>query len=136
MNDEATADWSFILLLVGGLLISVASLGAAFMMSAFGPWTQMGWMMGASGPGLGFGFGFVFWMVGVGLVSGALVLVAAAQVRAHPEASGTWGVVGIVGGCLSLLAMGGYLIGALAAITGGVLAFASRTSGPSTPRRL
>lgn len=63
-----------------------------------------------------------WWMLGISLVSGALVLVASSRVRLDFASRRQAGILGIVGGALSLLAMGGWLIGAVAAIVGGALA--------------
>lgn len=124
MDPEQSAQWSFVSLLVGGILILVGGLGMTMMMGGFGFWMPMSSMMGAYGYTPAWG-SWSWWMLGISLVSGALVLVAASRVRLDAASRRQGGVLGIVGGALSLLAMGGWLIGAVAAIVGGALALAS-----------
>lgn len=116
--------WSFVSLLIGGILIAVGGLVGSLTM---GPGGWMG-RMSMRGPMSGYVDdawlnGMAWWMGGVGLVTGALVLIAAYHVHHRREAGG-WSVVAIVAGTLSLFAMGGYLVGAIAAIVGGALAIA------------
>jgi len=56
-----------------------------------------------------------------GLVSGAIVLASAVLLLAVPSQRTTWGVLILVFSALSLLGMGGFLVGAVLGIVGGVL---------------
>lgn len=122
------ADWAFTAGVVGGALIVVGALvGPAMMVLMMGggsfPQPMMRGMGGATGdwiPSAALAMGA--W----GLIMGGLVLVAALRVRARPDEALPWGVIMIVAGSLSLLAMGGFLVGAVAAVAGGALAVAAR----------
>jgi len=56
-----------------------------------------------------------------GLVSGAIVLASAVLVLAVPSQSRTWGVLMIVFSAFSFLGLGGFVVGAVLGIVGGVL---------------
>lgn len=115
---EDMRTWSFISLLIGGILILSGGLMGATMMG-WGGWGMMDMMDG--GTPIGWVSTMAWWMGIIGVVTGAAALVAAAMVYRGQDLA-TWGIVGIVAGALSLLAMGGYVIGAIAAIAGGALA--------------
>lgn len=118
-GTDQTKTWAFASLLTGGILLVAGALAAALMFGTPG-WhgaTPMGGMMNG---GSMWRQGVAWWMSGVGLVAGALVLAAATQLRrAHKSAE--WSIVAIVAGALSLFMMGGFVVGALAAVIGGVL---------------
>lgn len=128
MTSSDTRAWSFALLLAGGVLILLGGATSGWMMGA--GW-HMGWMMGGYVPSVP--LGFAWWTLAWGLATGAAVLVAAVRVRDARDTT-TWGIVAVVAGALSLLAMGGWLLGALASIVGGALAIGgSPTTGPRAP---
>jgi hypothetical protein len=114
--------WSFLCLLIGGILILVGGLMGAFMMGTWG-WTGMMSMSGMMDAytGTGWSTTMAWWMGIIGFASGSLVITSAYQVYRQQETV-RWGVIAIVAGALSLFAMGGYVIGAIAAIAGGALA--------------
>lgn len=123
-NDTTLRTWSFVSLLVGSLLILVGSLAGALMMGVWGGWMPMAGMMGeymSNYVGTGWATNMAWWMGAWGLLTGGLVLAAAVHVRAARETQ-TWAIIAIVAGVLSLFAMGGYVVGAIAAIVGGALA--------------
>jgi len=70
-----------------------------------------GWM-----PGLWLAFS------AVGFVSGAVVIIAAYMLYNKPSQAPTWGTIILVFAIVSLLPMGGFLVGALLGIVGGILA--------------
>lgn len=127
--------WAFIASLVGGVLILA---GGALMALII----LMGVMMGgAMGMMLGQGM-FLMMAVGMGLwglLTGGLVIAGALALRKRPANPTPWGITILAAGSLSLLTMGGFLIGAVAAIVGGVLALVAGTSydrsGPGEPTR-
>lgn len=120
MADNDLRTWSFLSLLVGGILIAVGGLMGALMMG-YGPLgvMPMGAMMGGY-VDEGWAAQMAWWMGLVGLATGAFVLLAAYNVR-QGRSTAAWSVVAIVAGALSLFAMGGYVVGAVAAIAGGAL---------------
>ncbi len=138
MADSTRVDsleWAFILALVGGILILVGGFSGLLFMgfgSMGGGWGMMP-MMGGYNPGSGWFWGMGLWMGFWGIAAGVVTIVAAVRFRTTPSAAGTWGIVAIVAGAVSLLGMGGYFIGAAAAIAGGALAVTAQ--GPSAARR-
>lgn len=136
MNDKDFRNYGYACLLAGGLVIIVGSLLGAAMLGVWddavpammgdemmGLWTPAQ-MADVIGEGV---LVMAWWMGGFGLLSGSLVLFAAYLARTEGDAT-TAGTLGIVGGALSILAMGGWMIGALLAIVGGALLIASRNA--------
>jgi hypothetical protein len=142
MNEFQRPEPAFILSLVGGVLTLVGS--AVVMM-----WAQsgmpiwggtMGDMMGGYGGmmgGMGFsGTAFFSGMAIFGVVAGILVLAGAFLLYSRPEQATTWGAVILIFSILGLFGMGGFFIGAVAGIIGGILALTWRPMpGPSLPRQ-
>ena len=61
-------------------------------------------------------------MGGFGLVCGAIVLVSATMLLARVGTRRTWGILILVFSVLSFVGLGGFILGAILGITGGVLA--------------
>ena len=61
-------------------------------------------------------------MGGFGLVCGAIVLVSATMLLAKVGARRTWGILILVFSVLSFIGLGGFVLGAILGIAGGVLA--------------
>ena len=66
--------------------------------------------------------GFVGGVGLFGLVTGTVVLASAVLLLAVPNQRTTWGVLILVFSALSLLGLGGFLVGAILGIVGGILA--------------
>jgi len=126
MSVEEKPVAPFILGLSGGILILLG----AFVMSmfAFGTANMMGMMSGTMAGYSGtmammMGYSFAFTIVG--LASGALVILGAVMLYSPPFEKDLWGAVIIAFSILSILGgMGGYMIGFVLGIVGGVLALA------------
>ncbi|MEM0443837.1 MAG: hypothetical protein QXG52_03730 [Candidatus Caldarchaeum sp.] len=119
--DKPTA--AFILSLVGGVLIlSGALLG-------FVRWVVWGGMMC---PGCGMMGWWTPWawtaFSSLGLVSGILVTVGAFMLQTRPQQANTWGSIILAFSAISLISMGGFVVGALLGIIGGILAIAWKTA--------
>jgi hypothetical protein len=69
-------------------------------------------------------FLFAVW----GLVTGGAVLLGALKLKENHEAAAGPGAIMLVGGLLSFLVFGGFLVGGLLAIVAGVLAIAGARS--------
>ena len=130
MPDDRTSTWAYACLLTGGLLIVAVGLMAALSMAAFGGMMGFG-MMGGYAPWVSPSWfaGMAWWMGAIGLATGGLVLFAAYLLRRDEESASMAGTLAIVGGALSLLAMGGWILGAFLSVLGGVLALTSRAPG-------
>jgi len=119
MAKETNA--SYILSLIGGILILLGSLfmfgcgvGACGMMFMG---SMMGYMMG------GFGLlGFFNYMSLIGIVSGIIILYGALMIKNKPKENKTWGLLILIFSLISLLGMGGFFVGAILGILGGIFA--------------
>jgi hypothetical protein len=125
MTNEERPTAAFILSLVAGVFII---LGGG-MMSLFG-YGFMG-MMGRNGSwggmmGRGFGMmGFAFGMMGfLGLIFGVIVIISALMLNSKPQEHTTWGTLILIFSVISIFgsAMGGFGIGLILGIIGGILA--------------
>ena len=116
----------FVISLLAGLLIFV---GGGIMVG-FARFPFFGGMMGGyygmmSGYyGLmgGYGGGWFYAFSVIGIISGILVLTGAIMLYNEPSRAYTWGILILVFSVLSFLGMGGFMLGALLGVVGGVLA--------------
>lgn len=69
-----------------------------------------------------FGFGVMYALFMVSIVSGVIVLLGAIMLSRNPEKRYMWGVLTIVFSAVSILGMGGFLVGSILGIGGGILA--------------
>lgn len=124
-------NWSYTLTMVGAALIVAGGLAAGTVMYA---WSWGGSpMMGMMGY-----YGFAdwpnwmpLWIAGWSVITGGVVAFAAGRIHVGTSPAG-WGLLAVIGGALSLFAMGGFMLGALAAIIGGSLAIAGSGRTSST----
>jgi len=109
------------ILLGGGMMSMIGSYGFGGMMGGYGGYGgMMGPGFGMMG-GLGYGFGFL----GVlGLIFGLIVLISALMLNSKPEQHSTWGTLIVIFSVLSVFgsAMGGFGIGLVLGLIGGILA--------------
>ncbi len=123
-NEVPTA--SFILSLIGGLLM-LAGVGMMMTFSFGAPYYgTMGGYYGMMGGYYGMmqGFGYGAWFYGaaaIGLVSGIIVLIGAAMIYARPSKAPTWGLLVLIFSFVSFVGMGGFFLGAILGIIGGIL---------------
>lgn len=124
--------WAFYSGLAAGVLILLCAFSMALLMT----------MMNAlGGPGLAWPWvdaevradGDADWLAPFllalwGLVTGGMVLLGALRLKETPHNSAMPGLLILVGGLLSFLALGGFLLGGLLAIASGVLAVAGARS--------
>ena len=125
MTNEERPTAAFILSLVAGVFIilgggmtSLFGYGFMGMMGRNGSW---GGMMG---PGFGM-MGFAFGMMGfLGLIFGVIVIISALMLSSKPQEHTTWGTLILIFSVISIFgsAMGGFGIGLILGIIGGILA--------------
>ncbi len=105
---------------VSSMWLMFGGFGMGGMMGGFGMGGMMGsfqGMMGSLGIPLSFMSGFFL----IGLVSGVMVTIGAVMLNAHPSEHMAWGIIILVFSVISLLGMGGFVVGAILGIVGGTL---------------
>lgn len=123
MSSQQALSAAFILSLLGGIFIGLGGvMGMLFFGFPAGWFRMMGGMMGGFGMMMGAAFG-VF-----GIASGVIVILGAVMLRASPKDSSTWGVIILIFSLLSLPSGGGFFIGAILGLVGGILALTWRPS--------
>lgn len=142
MTEVAKPTAAFILSLIGGVFILLAG-GMRSMMGSYGYGGMMnGWgyggMMGGYGNGNGWGYGPGFGMMRgygyagmfglAGVLFGVAVIVGAVMLYNNPIQNSKWGLVILIFSVLSIFgnAMGGFGIGLILGIIGGILALTWR----------
>jgi hypothetical protein len=132
MTNEERPTTAFLLSLVAGVFIilgggMMSMLGYGFMgmMDRYGglggSYGRWGGMMG---PGFGM-MGFAFGMMGfLGLIFGVIVIISALMLNSKPQEHTTWGTLVLIFSVISIFgsAMGGFGIGLILGIIGGILA--------------
>lgn len=136
MAIQSTSDAlaaPFILSLIAGLLIlSMGGMMTFFWLGFPYYWGMMGNFAGGySGMMQGYGLGGWFYgFVLVGVISGAVILLGAVMLYVRPSEARTWGLIILVFSILSLPAMGGFFVGAILGIVGGVLTISGKDTSP------
>jgi len=131
MSTPEKPSAPFAVSLVAGVIILLG--GVTTMIWASSGMPGWGGMMGSMMGGyqgmmgsMGFGSGLFFGMSFIGVLSGLLVILGALMLYNRPREVSTWGIVVLVFSVLSLLGMGGFFIGAVLGIVGGILALSWR----------
>jgi hypothetical protein len=130
MAERERPTAAFLLSLVGGIFILVGG-GAMSMFGRFGFGGMMGGfrgMMGYGYPAYRYGYGMMgglgFGVFGIlGLIFGAIVIISAFMLNSKPHEHSTWGTVIVIFSVLSIFgsAMGGFGVGLILGIIGGIL---------------
>jgi len=120
-QKTAKEEWNSAngLSLAAGIIIVIGSLVSSFWHMAFFP--QMGWMMGPQ-----FASGVVLGSI-VSIVFGAIVIGGAILMFKKPLQTRQWGVMVLVASALSFTGMGGFMIGGILGIIGGVIALTKKS---------
>ena len=105
--------------LTSGILILAGAVIPWIWHASFYP--QMSWMMGTPNA-----MPIFAGMIVIGAVSGATIVLSSIMMSSRPSESSRWGVIVLVFSVLSFFGMGGFLIGAVLGIVGGILAIAKR----------
>lgn len=131
--QASTTDFAYILSLIGGILITIGSiigigLGAMGRPFFWGMGGMMGYynypyIMGGYYNYSSYGYyGMMYGLEVFGIIAGVLIIVFAALINSRPTDRKTYGILIIVFSVVSLLGMGGFFIGAIIGLIGGVLA--------------
>ena len=130
--------FAYIVSLVGGLIISIASiinvLWYSYGAPSFGGYGSFaGGMMDGYHSFMGsYGSSYGF-LAGISLVSvicGVVVVMSAIMLGVHPQEQLIWAIVIIVFSAVSFVGMGGFFIGAILGIVGGLFVIATRQTNP------
>lgn len=131
----------FVLSLVAGVLILAG--GLAMLGYSSGPYGGMmgayGGMMGGYSGGMMNGYyammqGIGGWFYGfavIGIAAGVLVLFGAVMMYDRPRQVSTWGALVLVFSAISLFGAGGFFVGAVLGIVGGILALTWKENPPA-----
>jgi hypothetical protein len=131
-STQTSPDIAFLLSLIGGILITIGSavgmglgvIGRPFfwgMDGMMGDYYNYPYMMGGY-YGSNIYFGMMYGLEAVGIITGILVIIFAVLMRSRPTDRKTYGVLILVFSLISLVGMGGFFIGAVLGVIGGVLA--------------
>jgi len=127
MTETERPTAAFLLSLVGGIFILLGG-GVMSMFGPFGLGGMMGGyrgMMGYRYSGYGMMGGLGFGMFGIlGLIFGVIVIISAFMLNSKPHEHSTWGTLIVIFSVLSIFgsAMGGFGIGLILGLIGGILA--------------
>lgn len=130
-RSERGISPSSILSMIGGALMVA---GGVTTLSMFGIWTPAGmpgWGGGMMGGGFGMMSGGFMWaavgtMSAVSIGAGAVSIVGGYAIYKKPESAGVWGIGILVASIAGLFGMGGFVIGPILGIIGGILALTKR----------
>jgi len=113
-----------ILILGGGATVATLSQGEPYYGGMMGVYYYGGMMGGYYGMmhGFGFGGGWFYGLAAIGIASGIVVLVGAIMVYNQPAKASTWGALILAFSIVSLFGMGGFFLGAILGVMGGILA--------------
>jgi hypothetical protein len=129
----------FVLSLIAGVLILAG--GVAMLGYSSGPYGGMmggysGMMGGNSGSFMsgyyGMMQGFGGWFYGfavIGIIAGVIVLVGAIMMYDRPRQAAMWGALVLAFSVLSFFGAGGFFVGAILGIAGGILTLTWREAG-------
>jgi hypothetical protein len=122
MTNEERPNTAYIVSLIGGIFILVGSVAMAFMVGSGYWWMGMNGnhfsMMGS----FSLDSGFMYLLSAFGVACGIVVLIGSLLLNRRPKEAATWGAIILIFSILSFVDMGGFIIGALLGIIGGVMA--------------
>jgi len=121
-SGETYPRTAYLLSLIGGILLLIFSLIWAAVLAVAAS------IFAAVGFGLGAGIALAF--AAVAIILGLIVLIFAVRLKSHPESAKTTGILILVFALISFVGGGGFYIGAILALVGGILAIIWK---PPTP---
>jgi hypothetical protein len=117
---QTRTDLAYAGMLVGGILILAGSVSMIAFMGPVGVGMPMGRMFDVYGYDTGWPW-LAWWFGGIGLLTGGTLLFAASRYRRGGDDARPAATLAIVAGVLSTFVMGGFVLGAIVAILGGIL---------------
>ncbi|MEW6604038.1 MAG: hypothetical protein AB1351_05035 [Thermoproteota archaeon] len=130
-RSEKGASLSSILSVIGGSLMVAGGVLALSMFSIWIPAGMPGWGGGMMGGGFDMMSGGFMWaavgtMSAISIGAGAVSVVGGYSIYKKPESANMWGVAILISGIVGLFGMGGFIIGPILGIIGGILALTKR----------
>jgi len=122
-QGETYPRTAYLLSLIGGILILVFSIIYALILLAIASLF--------SAVGFGLGAGVAVGLAVVAVVLGILVLFFALQLKSKPQSAKTTGILILVFSLISFIGGGGFYIGAILALVGGILAIIWHPPAPA-----
>ena len=112
-----------IFILLRAIVMSMFAFSTAIMMGSMGG-TMSGMMSNMyAGMSMGMMMGFAPALTVVGIASGVMVILGSVMVYTHPSESQLWGAIILAFSVVSIIGgMGGFLVGLVLGVVGGVLA--------------
>jgi len=138
MATNIGTTFAFIVSLVGGIIITIASILNVLWYSSgatnfYGYGSYMHGMMDGYHNFMGSYGGSTGFLAGISLVAvicGVIVIMAAIMLRVQPQQQTIWAIVVIVAAIVSFVGMGGFFIGAILGIVGGLFVISTRRTNP------
>jgi len=120
---------SSILSIIGGSLMIISGLVPLAMLGMSGRYGMMG--PGMMGPGMMMPLQPFMWTAiavisAIAIGTGAILIIGGYLIYRKPESAGKWGVAILVASIVGLFGMGGFFIGPILGIIGGILALTKR----------
>jgi hypothetical protein len=134
MTETEKPTAAFLLSLIGGIFILLGG-GAMSMFGGFVRMMGFRGMMGTQFPRLGMMGGLALGLFGIlGLIFGVIVIISAFMLNRKPNEHSTWGTLIVIFSVLSVFGsmMGGFGVGLILGLIGGILAI---TWKPSVPKQ-
>jgi hypothetical protein len=123
---------SVVLAVIGGALMLAGGLLAFSMLGVWSQSAMYGWgsMMRGGGWGMMAPGGYIGWTVGtmasISLAAGAVSIFGGYMIHKKPESGHGWGVAVLIASIIGLFGMGGFIVGPILGIVGGILALTKR----------
>jgi hypothetical protein len=125
MTNEQRPNTAYIISLIGGIIVLLGSIAMAIMIGSGYWWMGMNGnhysMMGT----FSLDSGMMYLLSAFGVACGIVILIGALMLNRRPHEAATWGTIILIFSLLSLVDMGGFIIGTLLGIIGGVIALTS-----------
>jgi hypothetical protein len=138
MATNQGITFAYIVSLIGGLIILIASiLNVLWYSSGASNFGGYGIYVGGMMDGYhnfmgtyGSSYGFLAGISLVAVICGVIVVMSAIILRLNPQQHMIWAIVIIVFSAVSFVGMGGFFIGAILGIVGGLFVIATRQTNP------
>jgi hypothetical protein len=149
MTEKERPTAAFVLSVISGVFTilggGMTSMFSYWLWGGY-PGSYRGWRYGMMGPGFGMmgypGYGMMGWagfgFFGIlGIVFGAIVIISAVMLNSRPRERTTWGTLIVIFSAISIFggAMGGFGIGLVLGLIGGVLAITWKPTETQTKQQ-